>query len=105
MPARLKNQKTMKAVMLLEYLDAAMMKAKYSQIKDAEPYYGEIPPCRGVWAMGKTPAECKRNLRETLEGWLFVRISKGLPIPILDGKTISPLARVTHAQTEAGQMA
>lgn len=91
--------------MLNEYLDEAMAKARYERIKDIEPFYGEILPCKGVWATGKTLAECKRQLRETLEGWLFVRIRKGLSIPTISGKTILPLVRLRHAQTEAGQVA
>ncbi|MEK6963298.1 MAG: type II toxin-antitoxin system HicB family antitoxin, partial [Nanoarchaeota archaeon] len=33
--------------MLLEYIEKAMSKAKYERIKDKEPYYGEIPLCKG----------------------------------------------------------
>lgn len=91
--------------MLLDYLHTAMSKAKFSRIKAAVPIYGEIPACRGVWATGKSLAVGRRNLREVLEGWVFVRISKGLRIPELDGKTIRPLTKVTQAQAEASQMA
>lgn len=91
--------------MLSEYIEAAMAEARYERIKNQEPFYGEIPPCRGVWATGMTLAACKRNLRDTLEDWLFVRISKKLPIPRLHGKAILPLMRVRYAKIEAGQLA
>jgi len=52
-------------------------------IKDEEPYYGEIPDLKGIWATGKTLEECRRNLQETVEGWILVRIAHGMEIPSL----------------------
>ncbi len=39
--------------MLIEYIE--------------EPYYGEVPELRGVWAIGKTLEECRKNLKEAIE--------------------------------------
>ena len=75
--------------MISEYLDVAMDKAHYEMIDDPEPFYGEIRECQGVWATGKTLEECRRNLLETLEGWLVLSLQKGLPIPALDGISLS----------------
>ena len=61
--------------MLLEYIEQAMTKAKFERIKDKEPYYGEVPLCKGVWATGRTLNECKKNLREVLENWIFAKIN------------------------------
>ena len=47
-----------------------MKRARYELIDDPEPYYGEIPACKGVWATGTTLEECRQNLLSTLEGWL-----------------------------------
>jgi len=69
--------------MIVEYIEAALGKAKYDIIRDEEPYYGEVPGLKGVWATGKTLEECRRNLSEVIEGWIIVRIKKGLPIPPL----------------------
>jgi predicted RNase H-like HicB family nuclease len=69
--------------MLLEYIEAAMARAKYEIIDDEEPYYGEIPQLKGVWATGKTLEECRKRLSEVIEGWIIVRLKKGLPIPPL----------------------
>ncbi|MDA2934818.1 type II toxin-antitoxin system HicB family antitoxin [Acidobacteria bacterium AH-259-D05] len=74
--------------MLLEYIQEALSRAKYEIVDDAEPYYGEIPELRGVWATGKTLEECRENLREVVEGWLLVRFRKGLPIPRIGGKQL-----------------
>ena len=69
--------------MIVEYIEAALGKAKYDIIRDEEPYYGEVPGLKGVWATGKTLEECRKNLSEVIEGWIIVRIKKGLPIPPL----------------------
>jgi len=77
--------------MIVEYIQRAMEKAHYEIIEDEEPYYGEIPDLKGVWATGKTLEECRRNLEETVEGWIIVRLQQGLALPPLDGLTIRPL--------------
>ena len=71
--------------MVSEYIKAAMGRAHYRLIEDSDPFYGEIAECRGVWAVGKSLEQCREELRETLEGWLILRLQKGLEIPELDG--------------------
>jgi len=70
---------------LTEYIEAALKEATYELIQDEEPYYGTIPSLQGVWATGKTLEECRRNLREVLEGWIVIRLRKGFPIPPIGG--------------------
>jgi predicted RNase H-like HicB family nuclease len=67
--------------MITENIEAALSKAKYEMIEDEEPYYGEVPELEGVWATGKTLEECRKNLVEVIDGWILVRLRKGLPIP------------------------
>jgi predicted RNase H-like HicB family nuclease len=67
--------------MIVEYIEAALGRAKYEIIRDDEPYYGEVHGLRGVWATGRTLEACRKNLSEVIEGWIIVRIKKGLPIP------------------------
>ena len=67
--------------MIREYIEAALAQATYKIIDDAEPYYGESPGLPGVWATGTTLEECRRNLAEVIDGWIVVRLSRGLPIP------------------------
>ena len=56
--------------MIVEFIETAMAKANYEIIKNGSaPYYGEIPPCKGVWATGRTLEACREELREVLEGW------------------------------------
>jgi predicted RNase H-like HicB family nuclease len=77
--------------MITEYIAAALAKAHYEIIEDEEPYYGEIPELPGVWASGKTLEECRHNLKEVIEGWIIVRLKKGLSIPPIDGHQIAEL--------------
>jgi len=70
--------------MLTEYIRAAMRKAKYEILPDDGTYYGEIPGFEGVWANSDTLEDCREELEEVLEEWLFLSVSKNLPIPKVD---------------------
>jgi len=72
--------------MIREYIDIALQQATYELINDEEPYYGEVTLLQGVWATGKTLEECRSNLAEVIDGWILIRLARGLPIPPL-GKT------------------
>ena len=67
--------------MFQEFLFFYLNKAKYELIEQEKTYYGEIPELKGVWATGKTLEECRRNLLETIERWVILRLKKDLPIP------------------------
>jgi predicted RNase H-like HicB family nuclease len=69
--------------MIVEYIEAALARANYEIIRDEEPYYGEVPDLKGVWATGKTLEECRKRLSGVIEGWIIIRLRKGLPIPPL----------------------
>ena len=77
--------------MIIDYIEAALGTAKYEIIEDEEPYYGEVPELQGVWATGKTLEQCRRNLAEVIDGWIVVRLRKGLLIPSIGGCTIEEL--------------
>ena len=72
--------------MIREYIEIALQHATYELIEDEEPYYGEVPELRGVWATGKTLEECRSNLAEVIDGWILIHLARGLSIPLL-GKT------------------
>ena len=71
--------------MLTEYLRLAMSQAHYELLGDGEGFYGEIPGFQGVLAQAKTLEACREELASTLEDWLLLRISRHLPIPVLEG--------------------
>ena len=71
--------------MLTNYLRAAMRQARYEILPDDGSFYGEIPDFNGVYANAKTLEECRDELAEVLEEWLLFRISRNLPVPVVDG--------------------
>jgi len=77
--------------MIVEYIEAALGKARYDMINDHEPFYAEVPGLGGVYATGKTLELCRKNLAEVIDGWLVVRLRKGLPIPPINGHRIKEL--------------
>ncbi len=66
--------------MLSRYIQAAMSKAHYELLDDGT-FYGEIPPCRGVYANAKTLEACRAELQEVLEGWIVLGLQMGHEIP------------------------
>jgi len=80
--------------MIVQYIEAALSHARYEIIDDEEPYYGEVPDLVGVWATGKTLEECRKNLAEVIDGWIVVRLRRGLAIPPIDNLTIEELHRL-----------
>lgn len=80
--------------MISGYIVAALSHAKYEIIKDEEPYYGEVPELKGVWATGKTLEECRSNLADVIDSWLVISLKKGLPIPTLNGHKVEELKSI-----------
>lgn len=68
---------------LTEYVEEALRRARYDIIDDEEPYYGEVPELKGVWATGNTLEKCRNDLKEVIEGWILLSIKRELPIPRL----------------------
>jgi predicted RNase H-like HicB family nuclease len=71
--------------MLSQYIQAAMRQAKYEILSDDGSFYGEIPDFQGVYANAETLEECREELAEVLEEWLFFRISRNLSLPVVNG--------------------
>lgn len=75
--------------MLIEYTQAALRHAKYEILTDDGSYYGEIPPCPGVYANAPTLEECREQLREVLDEWVLFRVHKNLSLPVIDSIEIA----------------
>ena len=75
--------------MLTEYFEAAMRQARYEILSDDGTFYGEIPDFDGVYANAATLEACRNELREVLEEWLLLRVSRQLPIPTVSGITLT----------------
>ena len=75
--------------MLSQYIQAAMRQAKYKILPDDEGFYGEIPGFQGVWANAETLEECREELAEVLEEWIFLHLSDNTPLPVVNGLKLS----------------
>jgi predicted RNase H-like HicB family nuclease len=75
--------------MLRDYLRAAMHRAKYEILPDDGSFYAEIPQFDGVYANASTLEACREELEEVLEEWILFRVSRNLPLPIVDGIELS----------------
>jgi len=71
--------------MLSDYTKAALRHAHYELLNDDQSFYGEIEGFDGVCANAKTLEDCREQLAEVLEEWVFLRIHKNLPLPAVDG--------------------
>lgn len=70
--------------MLANYIRAVMRQAIYKAGPDDESIYGEIPGFDRVTATAETLEDCQAELVEALEEWIFFRVSRQLPIPVID---------------------
>ncbi len=66
--------------MLTEFILNKLKLAKYKLLKDGS-YFGEIPDLKGVWANAKNLKDCKRELQEVLEDWLFLKVRNQEKVP------------------------
>lgn len=71
--------------MLTKYLEVAMRQAKYDILSDDGSFYGEIPGFDGVYANADALEDCRQELEEVLEEWILFRVSRNLPLPVVDG--------------------
>jgi predicted RNase H-like HicB family nuclease len=71
--------------MLSEYLNAVMSQAQYRIVSDEDCIHGEIPGFEGVSAKAHTLEDCRHDLAESLEEWIFFRVSRELPVPTVNG--------------------
>ena len=77
--------------MLTEYVEEALQRAHYEIIDDEEPYYGEVKELQGIWASGKSLEECRKHLKDVIEGWLLVSIKNNKMIPELGNARIQEI--------------
>ena len=71
--------------MLTEYIRAAMRQARYEILPDDSTFYGEIPDFPGVYANADNLETCRQELEDVLDGWLLLRLSRNLPLPLMNG--------------------
>lgn len=70
--------------MHLEYIQAALRRAKYEILPDDGSYYGEVSGIPGAYANAATLESCRGELREVLAEWVLFRIQQHLSLPTID---------------------
>lgn len=70
--------------MLTQFIAAAMDIAHCEPVEEGG-FFGSIPGLDGAWASGPTLEACSRELAEVLEDWLLFRLSRQMPIPVIQG--------------------
>lgn len=75
--------------MLSQYIKAALQQAKYKILDDDDSFYGEIPGFQGVWANAETLEDCRDELAEVLEEWIFLHLADNTPLPVVNGLKLS----------------
>ena len=80
----------------LEYLNAAMKKARFEQMENGD-YFGSIPGFDGLWASGHTREDAARDLYTALDGWIDVHLRVGRQsIPAVEGVDLLSLPRLVE---------
>ncbi|MHC4134412.1 MAG: type II toxin-antitoxin system HicB family antitoxin [Planctomycetota bacterium] len=74
--------------MIRSYIDRALHRATYDRLEDGT-FAGEVPGLQGILAHAATLEACREQLSEVIEEWVLVRVSRGLPIPAIDGITVA----------------
>ena len=72
------------AVRTAEYIEAALRQAEYEALEDGT-IFGSIPGLVGVWSNAATYEEAQTELADVLEEWMYLRLSKNLPVPTIGG--------------------
>lgn len=78
---------------ITNYIEKAMTKAECG-ILESGAWYGSIPCCPGVWALGEDILGCKAGLREALEEWLLLKLRDNDTIEKIDGVGLDIVAEV-----------
>lgn len=66
--------------MLSDFIEKKLKGAHYKLLKDGS-YFGEISGMKGVWASADNLEDCRSELREVLEDWLFLKVRSHESVP------------------------
>mgnify|MGYP003336260004 CR=1 FL=1 len=69
--------------MLTRYLNAAMARARYEMLEEESGVYGYSPDLQGAWAKAPTLEACREELREVLEEWIALGLSRQEKLPVV----------------------
>ena len=71
--------------MFIDYIQAALRRAKYEMLQDNEGFVATIPGFHGLLAHANALEDCRDELQDVLQSWMLVRMDHGLRLPVIDG--------------------
>ena len=74
--------------MIREYIEKALCHATVEEMEDGD-FFASIPEINGPWGSGKSEAEARAELAETLEEWIVVCLREDDDIPEIDGVSLN----------------
>jgi predicted RNase H-like HicB family nuclease/predicted RNA binding protein YcfA (HicA-like mRNA interferase family) len=87
-----------RAITYAEFLERVMPKAQFEPMESGE-WFASIPGFVGLWATGTTEEEARKELIDTMLGWLQVKYQGAEPpliVPVIDGFILSELPKRTE---------
>ena len=93
----------MKRVSLSKYVELALHRAEYESGESFDCVVAEAPDLPGCLTQGRTFEEARENLKEAIELWVAVCLSKGKVPPLINGCTVAgaptkPLHKKVYAK-------
>ncbi len=76
--------------MFIEYIQAALRRAKYEMLEDGEGFVATIPGFKGLIAHAGTLEACREELQDVLQSWMLVRMDHGLRLPVINRLDLNP---------------
>jgi predicted RNase H-like HicB family nuclease len=78
--------------MLIDFIHAAMRRAKYQVLAENEGFVGTIPGFRGLLGHSRTLEGCRDDLYGALQTWLLVKLrDRDRDIPTVDGISLTSI--------------
>ncbi|OGG46586.1 MAG: hypothetical protein A3F84_06575 [Candidatus Handelsmanbacteria bacterium RIFCSPLOWO2_12_FULL_64_10] len=84
------SRPSMKRVSLSKYVDLALHRAEYEKGESFDCVVAEAPDLPGCLTQGRTFEEARESLKDAIELWIAVCLSKGQAPPLINGYTIWP---------------
>ena len=82
--------------MITAYIRAAMELAEFELMENGR-YFGDIPPCKGLWADGAEIESCREELESVLEDWILIKVRHGDEMPVIGGHDLNPMPAYAEA--------
>jgi predicted RNase H-like HicB family nuclease len=79
----------MKRVSLSKYVELALRRADYEKGESFDCVVAEALDLPGCLTQGRTFEEARENLKDAIELWITVCLSKGEVLPLIDGCTVA----------------